>query len=300
MSAETTSPGFLSLKDMLPFLDYGAVGFAALGLILFAFLIFVIMAKKSVKPETMKLLDRLIFLTVLFAGVIFGLSYFENRSILGKAQGEIDETEERIQALTKEIDLLQVRGYSSDTIARLEQARGALDIKLNELKRLTGQATAPTLLKDQTPYTDMRTPDRLIEIAKTRLGTKWAFGKRAQLQNAGYGGPWDNSEFMGWVVYQATGEVIGCEPPDPGLADCYTGFWGGEPGPHGTEQSVAWGLASKGGILVRLPAPNAGRVGKVGISLGDGRFIESNGQNEVVQISDPQDAEYWDFAVQLN
>ncbi|MCB1492357.1 MAG: C40 family peptidase [Rhodobiaceae bacterium] len=299
MNGEAAAPGFLSLSELLKFLEYGMTGLVAILAIIPAFLIFTLIFRKTVKRETVQLIKMLFAFTGGLVVLLFFFTYFANNTVVTRASGDIDKTQDRIDTLTREIEDLKVSNASADMVARLENAKGALTIKLNELQRLTGTSGGYDLLMDERPYKGMETSERLIAIAKSRLGTKWAFGKRAQLANKDFQGPWDNSEFMGWVVFQATGEVIGCEPPDPGLADCYTGFWGGEPGDAGEEKSVAWGLAYHGGILVRLPAPAANRAGKVGISLGDGTFIEANGDNGVVQVSEPRPADYWDFAVQL-
>lgn len=299
MNAEGGVPGFLKLDELLKFLEFGPTGLIAMVIVLMAFMIFIVIFRPAVKKETMQLFRMFFSMIGVLVVALFVLTYIAEDSLVGKVEAEIDTTKDRIEALTKQIEGLEITDNSADTRARLENARAVLNSKLGELQRITGAGAGYDLLKDERPYKGMPTPERLIAIAKSRLGTKWAYGKRAQLTNKAYQGPWDNSEFMGWVVFQAIGEVIGCEPPDPGLADCYTGFWGGEPEEFGLEKTVAWGLAYEGAILVRLPAPNAGRAGKVGISLGDGTFIESNGVNEVVQISEPQPPEFWDLAVQL-
>ncbi len=298
MNADVT-PAFLSLSELVKFLEYGLIGLIAIIVIIPAFLIFTLIFRQKVKAETVHLFK--VFLT--FVGglvvLLFGFTYFADNTVVTKVSAEIDVTQTRIEDLTKTIEAMEVSGAEAGTRQRLEAARAALNTKLNELKRITGDGADFVLLKDERPYKGMPTGDRIVEIAKSRLGTKWVYGKRAQLTNPDYEGPWDNSEFMGWVVYQATGEVIGCEPPDAGLADCYTGFWGNEPGEAGLEKTVDWGVAYAGAILVRLPNPGVERAGKVGVSLGDGRFVESNGEIEKVMISDAQPNDFWDFAIQL-
>lgn len=293
--------GFLSPKEMSQFLDYGLMGFGAFCVLVFAFLIFTMMTKKAVKAETMTILNRFFILVLVIFGSMFAFAYLEMQTVSARVTEDIVKYENQADELAETISKLELEGWSDADLAQLRNAQTTLAGKLRELNRYAeGETEDPQLLKDTEPYAAMSTPERLVAIGKTKLGTPYLWSLQAVLPDTTYDGPWDNSEFMGWVVYQATGNVMGCLPKDPEVGDCYTGHWAGEPGNNGVRQSVDWGLASEGGILIRLPMPAEGKGGKVGISLGDGRFIEASRAGKQVQISDARLEGYWDFAVQLN
>lgn len=116
----------------------------------------------------------------------------------------------------------------------------------------------------------------LLRLARTHLGERYVLGAKVPKSNAEWRGPWDCAEFTSWCVYQTTGSLFGCKPKmqGPDVADAYTGWWYEDARKANALISVGQAAATPGTFLLRVP--EAGVIGHVVISAGDGRTVEAH------------------------
>jgi N-acetylmuramoyl-L-alanine amidase len=121
----------------------------------------------------------------------------------------------------------------------------------------------------------MTTADDMVKLAMQHVGEKYVLGADVPLDNGKYHGPWDCAEFASWLVYQMTGQLIGCVKDDVpvGKAEPYSDSWArdGEKAGHVMSPQEAGKL--RGAVLVRRPRND--KPGHVSISRGDGTTIEA-------------------------
>jgi hypothetical protein len=145
--------------------------------------------------------------------------------------------------------------------------------------------------------TNLRTTGaRLLEIAKQHIGEPYDH-KPVPKNRPDWRGPWDCSEFMSWVVYQAAGVLYGCtnDHDDPAVAHGFTGAWGDDSLRLGIR--IPWERASgiAGAMVLRLPpAPNV--MGHIAICDGHGGTVEAKGR-EFGVVADQVGGRRWDTGV---
>lgn len=178
-----------------------------------------------------------------------------------------------------------------------------IKIQLDTLRSLLASRISATSQVQVNPVKDLDSVlrslpagKRIVTLAERHIGERVVFGARAVMTDKNWKGPWDSSEFVGWVIYQATGLLVGCRPDDPAHTDCYSGLWA-EPGPHTQKISVEEAANDVGSILVRLPTDAKG-IGHLAISVGDGTTIEAlNSTTGVVQST--AHGRRWNFGVRI-
>lgn len=121
----------------------------------------------------------------------------------------------------------------------------------------------------------MKTPQNLIEFAKTLIGSKYVLGAVVPKDQASYHGPFDCAEFVAYCNYQVFGILYGCDHDNQvNNADAYTGYFKRDSEKLGRVITVAEAAQIPGAIILRFPAPGA--IGHVVLSQGNGKTIEAN------------------------
>lgn len=121
----------------------------------------------------------------------------------------------------------------------------------------------------------MPTADEMVRLAMQHVGESYDLGADVPLDKKNYTGPWDCAEFASWLVYQTTGQVIGCVRNDAPLkkVEPYSGAWARDAEASPNKLTPAQAASVRGAVLVRKPRQE--RIGHVAISRGDGTTIEA-------------------------
>ena len=100
-------------------------------------------------------------------------------------------------------------------------------------------------------------------------------GADIPLDSKKYAGPWDCAEFASWLVYQISGQVIGCTNNKSPIkkVEPYSGAWARDAEASNTKITPTQAIQTRGAILVHKP--NNDKPGHVSISRGDGTTIEA-------------------------
>ena len=71
------------------------------------------------------------------------------------------------------------------------------------------------------------TGEQIVQLASRHLGEEYVLGVSVAKDNSNWTGPWNCSEFVSWLVFQASGSLYGCDRDfgDPSTAHAFTGFW---------------------------------------------------------------------------
>ncbi len=144
----------------------------------------------------------------------------------------------------------------------------------------------------------MVTGNHLLKIARKHIGERYILGARVPKDNPNWKGPWDCSEFVSWVVYQAIGELHGCARNNgaPSSADAYTGYWARDAKKTLQRITVAEALRTPGAILLRVPA--TGLIGHIVFSDGVGGTVEAHSSKRGVIAGTATDRR-WDMGLLL-
>ena len=142
-----------------------------------------------------------------------------------------------------------------------------------------------------------RTGAGLLKRAQEHLNEEYLLGTKVPMNNPGWKGPWDCSEFMSWLVFQEAGMLYGCldDNADPAEAKAYTGAWQQDSAKRGKRVSVDEAASMVGGILLRFP-PGAGEMGHVVLCDGKGGTVEAKGRRYGV-VKDTVHGRKWDTGV---
>ena len=73
----------------------------------------------------------------------------------------------------------------------------------------------------------MENREAFLDLAESKIGQEYVFGANADFTDPDYSGPWDCAELVSWVVFQTTGDILGCVDNGTFLdsVDPYTGGW---------------------------------------------------------------------------
>jgi hypothetical protein len=139
----------------------------------------------------------------------------------------------------------------------------------------------------------------LLTLARSKVGQKYILGANVPKSDPTWAGPWDCAEFATWLVYQATGRLVGVEDPtaNPATAGSWTGLWAqaATRGTQGLRQiSVDQAIHTPGAFLLRVPQP--GVYGHIALSDGRGGTIEAMNSQVNVTTSRSQ-GRSWDMGV---
>jgi N-acetylmuramoyl-L-alanine amidase len=142
----------------------------------------------------------------------------------------------------------------------------------------------------------MATGKDLIKLANRHVGERYKLGSFAPKDNANWRGSWDCAEFVSWVVYQATGLLLGCTDnhANPALADAYSGAWARDAQASNRPLTIGQAANMAGAVLVRKPGP--GGIGHVAFSQGDGSTVEAHSEARGV-TNDRVNGRRWDLAL---
>lgn len=231
----------------------------------------------------------------------------------------IEPKNEIIERLDKDIDRLRAdlseqeakaSGFLTQVDATIKSTERAIDEipkdqtgeESSELKALRERvAVLEALRKPQVAVpaeVGEATGEQIIKLAETKIGQPYILGARAQMANSKWNGPWDNAEFVSWIVYQVSHRLVGTRPSDdPISADAFTGFWVEDADLVGKKISVEEAAKTRGAILVRAPVPN--QIGHIAISDGNGGTIEAYSSKTGVVRSTVANRR-WDFGLLLN
>jgi hypothetical protein len=118
----------------------------------------------------------------------------------------------------------------------------------------------------------------MLALALTRRGEPYV-NQRIRIDDPNWHGPWDCAEFMSWLVYQTSGRLYGCldNSANPARADAYTGSWKADSRRLGRRIPWRQAAATVGAMLLRYP-PQAGTMGHIAISDGQGGTVEARGR----------------------
>jgi len=122
----------------------------------------------------------------------------------------------------------------------------------------------------------MTTGTEVVRIAETRTGERYVLGTLVPKDDGGWRGPWDCAEFVSWCVYQASGQLYGCEnnAAPPAKANAYTGYWSRDAQAIGKKISLEEAARTPGALLLRVPQP--GLTGHIVILDGKGGTVEAH------------------------
>ena len=138
----------------------------------------------------------------------------------------------------------------------------------------------------------------LIKRADSHRGERYILGARVPLDNPNWKGPWDCAEFISWVVFQATGLMVGCvdNGANPAIAEPYSGAWARDAARSTRMIGLGQARGTAGAVLVRKPGQNG--IGHVALSRGDGTTIEAHSADRGV-TNENVDGRRWDLAMLL-
>ena len=115
---------------------------------------------------------------------------------------------------------------------------------------------------------------RILSIARRHIGETYVLGALARKNNPQWKGPWDCAEFASWLVFQVAEIVYGCDVTDPARADAWTGVWARDARAKGLIVPLEQAARTPGAAVLR--APQAGAIGHIVISDGDGGTVEAH------------------------
>lgn len=121
----------------------------------------------------------------------------------------------------------------------------------------------------------MATGKDIVTEAINHLGEEYILGADVPFENSDYKGPWDCAEFCSWVVYRASGLVLGCVDNSKSIKklEPYSGGWyrDGMQAMH----KITYEEAKKtpGAVFVRKPTDE--KRGHVAFSQGNGKTIQA-------------------------
>ncbi|MBX9702119.1 MAG: hypothetical protein K2X74_21975 [Acetobacteraceae bacterium] len=144
----------------------------------------------------------------------------------------------------------------------------------------------------------MPTADDLVKLAMQHAGEKYDLGADVPLDDANWTGPWDCAEFASWLVYQTTGQVMGCTDNKAKLSkvEPYSGAWARDAASSTLQVPLDTAGTSRGTVLVRKP--REGKRGHVAISRGDGTTIEAMDTAHGVAVGKVAGRK-WDYCVRI-
>jgi len=135
----------------------------------------------------------------------------------------------------------------------------------------------------------------VFELAIKHLGEPYVLGARAPMGNSKWRGPWDCAEFASWCLFQASGQLFGCnQNSDPNTADAFTGFWRRDAEKAASGVAVIVAKSTPGAFLLRFPA--SALIGHIAISDGAGGTVEAHSSATGV-IRGKVDGRRWDMGV---
>lgn len=143
-----------------------------------------------------------------------------------------------------------------------------------------------------------KTGASLLARARRYIGAAYAHDVVPK-DDADWKGPFDCAEFLTWLVYQETDELIGCVDNDapPAKADAYTGAWRADMERRGLRVSVEEAAGTEGGILLRFP-PGDDEMGHIVLCDGRGGTVEAKGKRYGV-VADTVHGRPWDAGILL-
>jgi hypothetical protein len=191
----------------------------------------------------------------------------------------------------------QARNTNEIGPAELDQLQGRIGA-LEEVVRGISSASrrsAGAERPEARPSSGLPVGRRIVDEARRHIGEAFYLGVLVPLNNPNWAGPWDSANFVSWVIYQASGLIIGCEPRDPAIANCSVRFWNTLP--TGARRiSVDQAIGTEGAVLVRLPMPGSNVGSHIVISDGSGSTIEAKNRAAGV-VLDQARSRHWDFGV---
>ena len=116
-------------------------------------------------------------------------------------------------------------------------------------------------------------------LAEQHLAEKYVYKVIVPKNDPFYKGPWDCAELVSWVLYQLTGNIIGCRKLNP-LSDSYTGSFNKYALKKGLIIPAEDAYSIKGSLLLRVPLKASDvskkQIGHIAISDGCGKTVEAN------------------------
>ena len=141
----------------------------------------------------------------------------------------------------------------------------------------------------------MATGEQLLGLAARHVGEQYVFGARVPKDNPDWTGPWDCAEFASWCLFQASGELFGCDQNSvASTADAFTGYWRRDARAARCSVPVAIARATPGAFLLRFPA--SALIGHIAVSDGEGGTVEAHSTATGV-IRGHADGRRWDVGV---
>ena len=145
----------------------------------------------------------------------------------------------------------------------------------------------------------MKTGQDLVNLAKTKIGSKYRLGILVPKDNSNYEGAFDCAEFVIWCYYQLTSKLYGCtnNKGNPHTADAYTGYIDRDAHSIGKIVTIQEANSTPGALLLRV-ATN-GEIGHVVICEGlESKTIEAHSTLTGV-IEDTTQNRRWDYGLLL-
>ena len=133
------------------------------------------------------------------------------------------------------------------------------------------------------------TGEDIVSLGDKHVGEPYALHALVPKDNPDYKGPWDSTEFVSWVYYQATGILYGCDAVNE-----HCDFWDRDANRKGQIITIEEAKSTPGAVILRL-AGN-GTVGHIVISDGDGGTIEAHGREDGI-INSVVDGRRWDMGI---
>jgi len=141
----------------------------------------------------------------------------------------------------------------------------------------------------------MGTGSDILDLATVHLGERYVLGARVPKNNPKWTGPWDCAEFASWCLFQASGQLFGCnQNNDPNTADAFTGFWRRDAEKAASGVALIVAKSTPGAFLLRFPA--SALIGHIAISDGAGGTVEAHSSATGV-IRGKVDGRRWDMGV---
>ncbi len=140
------------------------------------------------------------------------------------------------------------------------------------------------------------TGDDIVLLGDKHVGEPFALGARVPKNDGAYTGPWDCTEFVSWLYYQAFGILYGCSnnQGDPQTAETYSDSWARDAHDLGRIITVEEAKATPGAVILRIAG--TGEVGHIAVSDGNGGTVEAHGSIDGITNS-VVDGRRWDMGV---
>jgi N-acetylmuramoyl-L-alanine amidase len=133
------------------------------------------------------------------------------------------------------------------------------------------------------------TGDDIVILGDKHVGEPYALHALVLKNDPDYKGPWDNTDFVSWVYYQATGILYGCDAMDE-----HCDFWDRDANKKGRIITIEEAKSTPGAVILRF-AGN-GTVGHIVISDGNGGTVEAHGRDDGI-INSVVDGRRWDMGI---